>query len=463
VRFYLNYQLFEDDAAPYIYKESGFEWIDTNIRWAKKHHIGLIFNMHVPQGGYQSQGNGSALWNDPECQKRLQALWEAFAKRYADEPAIIGYGLINEPIIPMHTTLADAVSECQKLMQTLADAIRSYDRHHILFVERLCAFINLQKDYVDWEVSVPDTQFLIHDTNTVYEFHSYEPHKFTHQDISWAGTQGLIKYYPSDEMLTNGVITGWAGCCLSHPISEKSEDGWVSYQSEPVCRTKDYNVGSITLRADSTGADGMVLFDDVVVEEYRNGCFSRIIKTLDFDHEETAFFFWSENGDGESIYLPTSGYTGGCMAISGNTADANISGYRFELKENCTYIIKGRVKKINTDSDAMPRIDFSLAKGVMALNADYLEAYLLRSIEFGKKHHVPMYLGEFGAASTCFVDGRGGAQWVTDMLNICKKHQIHFTYHIYHENPFGLYLSSAAGAPAQKNEALARVFQEQLS
>lgn len=49
VRFYMNYQLFEDDANPYQYKESGFEWINQNIDWAKKYNVGILLNMHVPQ------------------------------------------------------------------------------------------------------------------------------------------------------------------------------------------------------------------------------------------------------------------------------------------------------------------------------------------------------------------------------------------------------------------------------
>ena len=48
VRFYINYQLFEDDKKPYTYKKSGFDWLDKNIRWAKKYSIGIIINMHCP-------------------------------------------------------------------------------------------------------------------------------------------------------------------------------------------------------------------------------------------------------------------------------------------------------------------------------------------------------------------------------------------------------------------------------
>ena len=64
-RFYLHYATFEDDANPGSYKAEGWQWLDTNIAWAKKHGIYLVLNMHVPPGGYQSQGKGTALWDDP--------------------------------------------------------------------------------------------------------------------------------------------------------------------------------------------------------------------------------------------------------------------------------------------------------------------------------------------------------------------------------------------------------------
>lgn len=54
VRFEINYGLFEDDNAPYQYKQSGFDWLDQNIQWAKDAGIHLILTMKHPQGGYQA-------------------------------------------------------------------------------------------------------------------------------------------------------------------------------------------------------------------------------------------------------------------------------------------------------------------------------------------------------------------------------------------------------------------------
>ena len=81
IRFYLNYRTFESDANPFSYKQSGWDWIDKNIAWARKYDIRLILNMHAPQGGYQSQGTGDALWTNMVNQDRVVALWKAIAAR----------------------------------------------------------------------------------------------------------------------------------------------------------------------------------------------------------------------------------------------------------------------------------------------------------------------------------------------------------------------------------------------
>ena len=50
-----------------------------------------------------------------------------------------------------------------------------------------------------------------------------------------------------------------------------------------------------------------------------------------------------------------------------------------------------------------------------------------------------MYCGEFGVINNCFKDDKGGLNWVSDMLDIFTKYNVHYTYHAYHEDAFGLY------------------------
>ena len=203
VRFLFNYNLFEDDNNPYKYKKDGFEWIDLNIKWAKKYGIKLILNLHAPQGGFQSWDRekymfdgyheGDALWMNSEYQKRFTALWAEIAKYYADEPTIIGYGLINEPMVAMdginyNNLYAPEYQECydkyEKLIENTVKSIRKYDKNHILFVERIVAFKDTNKTWGNWVDANDDCNFvLIDDPNVAYEFHFYKPGGFTHQEI----------------------------------------------------------------------------------------------------------------------------------------------------------------------------------------------------------------------------------------------------------------------------------------
>jgi hypothetical protein len=99
IRFYINYRHFEDDATPYAYYQTGWDWLDRNVSRVGKYGPFIILNIHIPQGGFQSDGDGAALWDVPENRNRLTALWTEIARRYAKEPAVGGYDPLNEPIV----------------------------------------------------------------------------------------------------------------------------------------------------------------------------------------------------------------------------------------------------------------------------------------------------------------------------------------------------------------------------
>ncbi len=464
VRFYLSCHFFESDDAPYKYKESGFAWLDENIAWAKKHNIRLILNMHAPQGGYQSQGKGLALWQEEENQNRLTALWTEIARRYADEETIIGYGLINEPCVPSLDDLTSTVAQCSSLMQRITDSIRTQDKNHIIFVERLCAVINADTGESNWNLSTNDLLYIINDTNTVYEFHCYDPHSFTHQNMDWSGTGNSISFYPSEEPVFQDVISYWTGCNRARQI-QTLEDGWSLFESDFSSLSDTGNAGSITLQAAHTGIGGFVLFDDIIVEEYKDGVLHRTIAALDFeDTDFDDFHFWAENGSGGYSYREDGYGNTRCLALSGTTSDANVTGFRFQLKEGYEYKIHGKVKCINTASNcsARPRIDYSQFKAIFSQDINYLETRLLPYIAFGEKHQVPIYLGEFGVCIPAWESNAGAAQWVTDMLTLCNKYRLHFNYHSYQDYWFGLYRFPMDDPHTKRNTELAEIFKELL-
>ena len=466
VRFYLHYGFFEDDAAPYTYKESGFEWLEERIAWAKKYNVRLILNMHVPQGGYQSQGDGLALWQNLNNQNRLIALWTEIARRYANEDAIIGYSLINEPMLPVKNNISEATTLCKSLMQRIADSIRTVDTNHILFAERVLGGVNPTTGESVWDFSVNEVLYTINDTNTAYEFHYYNPYNFTHQNMDWSGQLGVITNYPSDKPVFGNAISYWTGC-MAATQKEALEDGWLYFESDFAKKDSQSNAGGIALRAQNTGAKGTVLFDDLVVEEYKDGTLTRIISNLSFDDTTIAndFGFWSSNGSGSYYYSDTEGYGGSrCIALTGTTSDANVTGYRFPLEEGYTYKISGKVKLVDTASNciACPRIDYAQYETISYCDISFLEAELSTYIEFSKKNQVPVFLGEFGVCLPAWQAKVGADQWVTDMITLCKKYNLHFNYHAYKDYWFGLYRYPINDMKRKINKELAEIFKEML-
>ncbi len=466
VRFYLNYDIFESDNNPYQYKESGFKWIDKNIKWAKKYNMGIILNMHCPQGGYQSQGNGMALWTDKTNQKRLAKLWKAIAERYADEPTIWGYGLINEPFAPQLETTEATLMQHEKLIKTLVTEIRSVSPYQMIFTERLCGAKNIEDDGSNvWFGLNSETSFpIINDSNIVYEFHCYEPFNFTHQNTEWAGTKGITMVYPSDEVISANYEAYWVGC---FPGQRKRIDGeWEYFESSPLSLAKGRNIGYAAVNAAFTGKDGAVYFDDITVTEVAPGGQKSVRYTYDFDNCSSGIFSsWSADGSGEMTVAENAGRSGSALKISGTTADFTAAASNhFELKKNYKYFVSGYARKENSDCKPTVRLDFAKASDIRTLNKESLDAAVKPYADFSEEHNVPVYLGEFGVISEGFKEGRNGTDWVSDMIDICRKYNIGFNYHTYHEGGFGLYLSDEMVLPAAKdrNEKLAEVFKEKF-
>ncbi len=451
VRFYLNYNLFEDDSKPYEYKESGFDWLDINIKWAKKYGIKLILNMHVPQGGFQSQGNGTALWTNKENQKRLKALWTEIAKRYSNEPVIIGYGLINEPIIPFVNTIDESLGAYNTYIRSLVKAIRTVDKNHIIFVESVLAVKNLETGKSTYGGAGGFTHNILSDKNIVYEFHNYSPHSFTHQDTDWAGTKDVIKYYPVDEISSFESDYAWIGC-QNAVKTNKTNGDWVYYESSAVVKTDKYNMGKISCQVNSCGEAGIAYFDKVKVTEYNSK--GKVTNTFEMEPSRSAeYYYWSSNGTGsfgKSDYL----------YLKGSTSDANFSGVSFELREGYKYVVSGWVKRESCNSWAVtiPRIDYMQGTNIQRMDKSYLMSTLKPYIDFGKKNNVPMYLGEFGVVNKAFINDRGAEAWVKDMITLCKKYKLHFNYHTFHEVSFGLYMNGDFEKPDNLNQKLAKLF-----
>ncbi len=457
VRFYLNYKWFEDDAKPYTYKQAGWDWLDQNIAWAKRNGVFLILNVHYPQGGYQSQGKGTALWDQVENQNRLAGWWKEIARRYRTEPTIAGYDLLNEPV----TTRS--IDQWKDLANKLVKAIRAVDAGHLIVVERLNGAAGEWKNFNDER-----NLFLVPDENVMYQFHTYDPFEFTHQQFSWAGrTPDDNERYPDETKYSMPPDLQWYTATFNNPAIPAGTTNWSRYTgvlykvSDPKIR-----VGSAVCQASGLQT-GQVTFDEVVVREYdETGQLVRDVLTLDLN-TLGGWYFWSKNGSGKAEVVP--GQTGNAIRIGQTTDDANVgySAGKFPVRAGYSYQISGSAKGENVPSAATARfrVDFeTTSQPILTRNKAYLKNAVQYFADWGQRNNVPMYLGEYGAGSPCFKNNRGGLQWTEDMIDINRELGFHTTYHAYHEDSFGWYFGgSTLPDPANANTPLIELFRQKFA
>lgn len=127
VRVPLDYHDFIEytNGAP---KSDGFVYLDQLLSWCRNAGIYAIPDMHVTPGGQRDPG---MLFYDAWSQHILTNAWRYIAARYASNPWMGGYDLINEPVI---TNAADEFRLRALYVKTTA-AIRSVDTNHLIFAE----------------------------------------------------------------------------------------------------------------------------------------------------------------------------------------------------------------------------------------------------------------------------------------------------------------------------------------
>jgi endoglucanase len=456
VRFYLNDVTFEDDAAPFVYKDAGWAWVDDNVRWAKAHGVYLILNLHVPAGGFQSMGEGTALWTNSKNQDRLIALWRAIAARYRDEVTIAGYDLLNEPV---PVTSRD---QWKSLAGRILHAIRQVDIDHLIIVERTNAVGK------DWSSDADQNFFLMEDDNVAYEFHVYAPFEYTYQYASWTGL-GDGGTYP-DATKLGSIDEIWLNLAsFDAPSVPAGDSGWTWFEGTHIVAAADPRiaVGKVSLVGRSIGA-GRVSYDGLVIKEFDEaGKLVKEVARIDPQRMD-GFYFWSSNGSGKAEVVSGGPDGTPALSITGTTDDANLGGYGsyFRPQPGHAYSVSGymRGERVPAGARAQLRIDLVGSKRPLAArDKAYLAANLDTYLAWGKRHDVPLYLGEFGLYKACFEGDKGGLRWASDMLDLLNERKLSFTYHVWHEDSFGIFRGNGAIASATPNEPLLKLFHDKLA
>jgi hypothetical protein len=200
VRVAMNARLLLPEGQD-AFDESQFAYLTNIVSWGTRHGVYVILDMHGAPGGQTGKNidddanDSPDLFTTTDNQDRLVRLWTEIAHRFANEPAVGGYDLLNEPL---PSQFSQFYSQLWPLYQRLGKAIRGVDTHHLLIVEG-GNWAN------DW--STLGSPF---DDNMAYSFHKY-----------WNGTDiGSIQGYLDYRSMWQRPI--WCG------ETGENDDSWYS-------------------------------------------------------------------------------------------------------------------------------------------------------------------------------------------------------------------------------------------
>ncbi|WP_091902259.1 glycoside hydrolase family 5 protein [Prevotella sp. lc2012] len=140
IRLPFNYKLFTDeDYMGQTGEKDGYERIDSVVSWCKANNLYLILDMHDCPGGQTGDniddGHGYPwLFESEKSQQLFCDIWCEIAGRYKDEPTILGYELMNEPIAHYFANKDSLYTLLQPLYKRCVKAIREVDKNHIILL-----------------------------------------------------------------------------------------------------------------------------------------------------------------------------------------------------------------------------------------------------------------------------------------------------------------------------------------
>jgi endoglucanase len=446
IRFYLSYRFWENDNAPYAYKQSGWDWLDSNVAFAREHGIYLILNMHIPQGGFQSLGEGGELWTNPDNQKRLKALWVTIAARYSNEKAILGYDLVNEPVV------TQSKEQWQQLAQELIDTIRTADTNHLIFVERMNG--TTAGDYSnDEDMNYVDVTDPYHKTGLT--FHMYAPIEYTHQNASWTNFGEGGAYPDTTKLYVESAK--WVTGNFGNPSVPAGDSDWAWYNGKLFTVLDSSIKVAKPVLSCANSEQGVVWFDSLVVERVSPLGLDTLLNVQVATVPD--WWLWSANDKGTSGFNHSD--KPGYYHITGTTEDANAgaNSLRFTVQAGTKLRVHAKMsgQSVPPSAECTARLDFESGE-VHVRNKAFLQTTIQNYFQYAAVRNLPVYLGEFGVYKDAFLQNKGGERWVQDVIDIVENYSIGWTYHTWHEDAFGIYYGHGPIDETNANAKLLDIF-----
>ncbi len=166
IRLPFHYKMFTDD----LYmgeRNAGLKYFDRLLDWCRQEKMYVLLDMHGAPGGQTGDNIDDSygypfLFKSKSSQDLMTEIWVKIAEKYKNEPLIIGYDIVNEPIAHyFNDELPYLNHQLFLLYKRIVTEIRKVDNEHTIFLNGS-----------NWSGNFDVFEEII-DDNVVYEFHKY--------------------------------------------------------------------------------------------------------------------------------------------------------------------------------------------------------------------------------------------------------------------------------------------------
>lgn len=299
VRLLMGYMFFEKE--PYHYENTDWDWIDTNLTWAEKNDMKIIFTMDKPQGGTEYFEGRDSLFTNAEYQERFIKMWQCIAEHYKDCTTIAGWELMNEPLINSYGNQEKQYAVICDVLQRTINAIREVDQNHMIFCERCSGTARNQLAKYANKVFDKQNFYLypyVEDYNLVQSFHCHFPHTFTMRYGIWDEYPGyyIFRYIDRDAIKEELLrIKGLFDTVYNNdPYPVFISEFCVKFRSDDIKKEQGYqwisdcmdifNELGYSYSYDRYHSDGVGLWDAKTWQNYRKGTRDEVLAQIFLKH-----------------------------------------------------------------------------------------------------------------------------------------------------------------------------------
>jgi aryl-phospho-beta-D-glucosidase BglC (GH1 family) len=238
IRLPVNYHMISSADGAYI--DAGFQKIDAFVAACKANNIYVILDLHAAPGSQNCEQMSDSpdgvahLWKEPATYRQWTIdVWQTIAKRYANETAVGGYDIFDEPYdTESGGSFSTGDGTLRQMYLDITTAIRSVDPNHILFFEgtnwssddgSTHGFAGLQPP---WDPQMAWSFHKYWDANTTAAIQPYLDLRTQSNRPVWNGETG------------EDNTSGWSGAMIA--LLEANKIGWNEWTFKKVEQNANY-------------------------------------------------------------------------------------------------------------------------------------------------------------------------------------------------------------------------------